>query len=102
MHSLKHASETRDLSTELLDAREWQVKDLRHLDILLDASVFAYDVTSGLLAIGTDSGIIRLLGGPAVDVKVDNGSAVKLLQFVPSVFKLVCVGWPLSSVRERR
>jgi hypothetical protein len=92
MLSFKHANE-RDLSTELADSREWQIKDLRHFDVLLDVSSIAYDPISCLIAIGTDSGYIRVLGGPAVDIKLDNGSAVKSLQFAPSVFKLVCLGW---------
>jgi hypothetical protein len=90
MLAFKHVD--RDLSTELTDSREWQSNDLRHLDILLDVASFAYDPVFGLLAVGTDAGIIRVLGGPAVDVKLDNGAAVRSIHFSPSVRKLVCVG----------
>jgi syntaxin-binding protein 5 len=98
MLSFKHA-DARDLSGELIDVREWQIKDFRRLDTLLDASAFAYDPTSGLLAIGTDSGAIRILGGPAVDVKLENGSAVKSLHFAASSFRLVCTGASLGFAR---
>jgi syntaxin-binding protein 5 len=81
-----------DLSLDLAERAEWTPRELRHLDVHLDVSTFAFDTTSGLLAIGTQSGIVRLVGGPAVDIQLQNGSAIKSLQFAPSVFKLIVVG----------
>lgn len=91
LSGFKHGAE-RDLSTELADPREWQLKDLRYFDILLDVSALAYDPTSGLLALGTDSGHIHILGGPSVVVSLENGAPVKSLQFASATFKLVCLG----------
>jgi syntaxin-binding protein 5 len=95
LSGFKHGTE-RDLSTELADPREWQLKDLRHLDILLDVSAVAYDPVSDLLALGTDEGHIRILGGPGVVMSLENGAPVKSLQFASSAFKLVCLGEPFS------
>ena len=41
-----------DLSTDLRDRQDWEVGTLRTLDHLLNASTFAFDPVSSILAIG--------------------------------------------------
>jgi syntaxin-binding protein 5 len=41
-----------DLSTDLRDRQDWEVGTLRALDHLLNASTFAFDPVSSILAIG--------------------------------------------------
>lgn len=41
-----------DLSTDLRDRPDWEVGTLRALDHLLNASTFAFDPVSSILAIG--------------------------------------------------
>ena len=41
-----------DLSTDLRDRPDWEVGTLRVLDHLLNASTFAFDPVSSILAIG--------------------------------------------------
>ena len=41
-----------DLSTDLRERQDWEVGTLRALDHLLNASTFAFDPVSSILAIG--------------------------------------------------
>ncbi len=100
-----------DLSTDLRERQDWEVGTLRTLDQLLNASSFAFDPVSSILAIGafasldasqqrvlsttgTLDGTIRIFGAPGVETSVSLSSQtpVKFLQFATNLLKLVCIG----------
>ncbi|CAL1694488.1 unnamed protein product [Somion occarium] len=108
----RHDNKTfNDLSAELNDEQDWQAGILRRLNHYLDVSTFAYEPVSGLLAIGTASGLIHIYGSPGVEARLEisNHSRIKLLQFSSSTLRLLCVDdqqrlhiWDLTASNKPR
>lgn len=98
-----------DLSTGQRDPDDWEIGRLRTVDYLLDPRVLTYEPTLSLLAVGTASGLICVVGGPGVEssVQTPEGSSVKILQLAASTDKLVAVDerdqlyiWNLKDLTE--
>lgn len=98
-----------DLSTGQRDPDDWEIGMLRTVDYLLDTRVLTYEPTLSLLAVGTASGLICVLGGPGVEssVQTPEGSPVKILQLAASTDKLLSVDerdrlhiWNLKDLTE--
>ncbi len=102
-----------DLSTDLRERQDWETGTLRTLDHVLNASTFAFDPVSSILAvgesspcsfglidvmasdsIGTTDGTIRIFGAPGVETSLSlpSHAPIKFLQFATNVFKLACIG----------
>ncbi|KAG2751320.1 hypothetical protein P692DRAFT_201853348 [Suillus brevipes Sb2] len=98
-----------DLSTGQRDPDDWEIGRLRTVDYFLDTRVLTYEPTLSLLAVGTASGLICVLGGPGVEcsVQTPKGSPVKILQLAASTDKLLSVDdhdqlhiWNLKDLTE--
>ncbi|KAG1757244.1 lethal giant larvae like, C-terminal-domain-containing protein [Suillus lakei] len=98
-----------DLSTAQRDPDDWEIGRLRTVDYLLDTRVLTYEPILSLLAVGTASGLICVVGGPGVEylVHTPGGSPVKILQLAASTDKLLCVDerdrlhiWNLKDLTE--
>jgi syntaxin-binding protein 5 len=101
-----HDEHYKDLSLDLRDEVDWQVKTLRELDFPRDASVTALDSCSGLLAVASQ-GYIHLFGRPGVEclIPVPDRNKLKILLFALSVYKLIAVDvqnrlhvWDLTTI----
>ncbi|KAG0700674.1 WD40 containing snare-dependent exocytosis protein [Suillus ampliporus] len=82
-----------DLSTGQRDPDDWDIGRLRTVDYLVDTRVLTYEPVLSLLAAGTASGLIYVMGGPGVEysVQTPEGSPVKILQLAASTEKLLSV-----------
>ncbi|KAG2155490.1 lethal giant larvae like, C-terminal-domain-containing protein [Suillus clintonianus] len=82
-----------DLSAGQRDPDDWDIGRLRTVDYLMDTRVLTYEPILSLLAVGTASGLICVLGGPGVEcsVQTPDGSPVKILQLAASANKLLSV-----------
>lgn len=98
-----------DLSTGRRDPDDWEIGKLRTVDYLLGTRVLTYEPTLSLLAVGTASGLICVLGSPGVEssVQMPEGSPVKILQLAASTDKLLSVDerdrlhiWNLKDLNE--
>lgn len=98
-----------DLSTGQRDPDDWEIGRLRTVDYFLDTRVLTYEPTLSLLAVGTASGLICVVGGPGVEcsVQTPKGSPVKILQLAASTNKLLSVDdhdqlhiWNLKDLTE--
>jgi len=89
----KHGhSEYLDLSSDLVDVKDFHPNHLRTLNYLHDVRTFAFDPLTGLLAVGTSSGTVWILGAPGVQeaIKVTD-HPLRFIEFSSSLSKLVCV-----------
>ncbi|KAG1765082.1 lethal giant larvae like, C-terminal-domain-containing protein [Suillus occidentalis] len=98
-----------DLSTGQKDPDDWDIGRLRTVDYFLETRVLTYEPTLSLLAVGTASGLICVVGGPGVEcsVQTPKGSPVKILQLAASTDKLLSVDghdqlhiWNLKDLTE--
>lgn len=98
-----------DLSTGQRDPDHWEIGRLRTVEYFLDTRVLTYEPTLSLLAVGTASGLICVVGGPGVEslVQTPDGSPVKILQLAASTDKLLSVDerdrlhiWNLKDLTE--
>ncbi|KAG1754961.1 lethal giant larvae like, C-terminal-domain-containing protein [Suillus paluster] len=82
-----------DLSTGQREPDDFDVGRLRTVDYLLDTRVLTYEPILSLLAVGTTSGLICVVGGPGVEcsVQTPEGTPVKILQLAASTDKLLSV-----------
>ncbi|EIN13878.1 hypothetical protein PUNSTDRAFT_110047 [Punctularia strigosozonata HHB-11173 SS5] len=92
LSGIKLGGKALDLSTELSDAKEWNVSAFRSWDHLLDVVALAVDPVLGLFAAGTATGVIYLSGNVGVTVRllIPEPIEVKYVQFATSASKLVC------------
>lgn len=100
-----------DLSIDLREREDWEVGTLRTFDHILNATTFAFDPVSSILAVGellpcfwvrwmssgstgTIDGTIRIFGAPDVETSLSlpSHAPIKFLQFSTNLFKLVCIG----------
>ncbi|KAG2156546.1 lethal giant larvae like, C-terminal-domain-containing protein [Suillus bovinus] len=98
-----------DLSTGQRDPDDWDIGRLRTVQYFLDTRVLTYEPILSLLAVGTASGLICVIGGPGVEssVQTPEGSPVKILQLAASTDKLLSVDerdrlhiWNLKDLTE--
>ncbi|KAJ7103251.1 WD40 containing snare-dependent exocytosis protein [Mycena belliarum] len=89
----KHEPEYADLSADLRDRSDFNVAALRSFEYPLNVATLAVEPITGLLAIGTATGTILILGGASVESKLTLPERVKVkfLQFSGSTFQLVCL-----------
>ncbi|TFL03659.1 lethal giant larvae like, C-terminal-domain-containing protein [Pterulicium gracile] len=101
----------RDLSLDLRDEVDWELKTLRSLKFPRDISVAAIEHVSGLLAVAASRGHVYLFGRPGVEctIPVPSSAKLKALQFAISVYKLVGIDvhnnlftWDLSTYGKPR
>ncbi|KAI0003744.1 lethal giant larvae like, C-terminal-domain-containing protein [Russula compacta] len=83
-----------DLSTDLRERQDWEVGTLTTFDYLSNATTFAFDPVSSILALGTIDGTIRIFGAPGIETSLSlpSRTPTKFLQFATNIFKLVCIG----------